>query len=149
MHATHVTVYSVLYNSKSHLQFTRPPRCRWILLADDGGATVGAGGSFAQTTLYYHTADAITGGQLSSQLHPGTQSFGHSAFLSQYEPQEVHYAIADTINNQAEGNYNKQMHEIDNAPQTLFFITILMFRFLIMVRRLSCLLTKLKICVVK
>ncbi|KAL5669780.1 hypothetical protein ACJX0J_022001, partial [Zea mays] len=35
------------------------------------------------------------------------------AFLSQYEPQE------------AEGNYNKQMHEIDNAPQTLFFITIL------------------------
>ncbi|KAL5677995.1 hypothetical protein ACJX0J_014126 [Zea mays] len=32
----------------------------------------------------------------------------------------VHYA--------AEGNYNKQMHEIDNAPQTLFLITIFMFR---------------------
>ena len=31
------------------------------------------------------------GGELSSQLdqlHPGTQSFGHAAFLSQYEPQE-------------------------------------------------------------
>jgi hypothetical protein len=25
---------------------------------------------------------------LSSQLYPGTQSFGHAAFLSQYEPQE-------------------------------------------------------------
>jgi hypothetical protein len=24
---------------------------------------------------------------------------------------EVHYAVADNTNNQAEGNYNKQMHE--------------------------------------
>jgi hypothetical protein len=45
MHAAQMTVYSILYNSKSHLQFTRPPSCRWILHADDGGAAVGAGGS--------------------------------------------------------------------------------------------------------
>jgi hypothetical protein len=62
---------------------------------------------------------------------------------------EVHYAVADNTNNHAEGNYNKQMHEINNAPQTLFLITILMFRFLIVVRRLSYMLTKLKICVVR